>query len=101
MAEKELTLRMDSQEYLALRLHAVRQGTSVQDLVLGLVRGDVAKAAHGDQQPTRELAAEILQRAGIDPDSPEHQDIAARAAETVRRRGHDARPGQDGRRGAA
>lgn len=101
MPEKELTLRMDSEEYLALRLHAVSQGTSVQNLVLGLVRADVARARHRDRQPTGEFAAEILRRAGVDPDSPEHQAIAERAAGTVRRRGHDARPGRDGRRGAA
>ena len=106
VADKELTLRMDSEEYRALRLHAVRQGTSVEALLLTLARQDVAHAAAaaagGQVDPARtreQTAAAILRRAGVDPDSPEHRAIAERAAATVRRRSPSTRPG--GRRGAA
>jgi hypothetical protein len=102
MADKELTLRMDSQEYRALRLHAVRHGTTVEALLLDLARADVAGSTPVDAAGTRkQLAEEILQRAGIDPDSPEHQAIAARADAAVRRQARAGRPGPGGRRGAA
>lgn len=102
MADVELTLRMDSEEYRALRLHAVRQGTTVEALLLSLGRADMGRATGAGTRLSRtELAAAILQRAGIDPGSPEHQEIAARAAGSVRRQGQTARPGRDGHRGAA
>lgn len=102
MTDVELTLHLDSEEYRALRLHAIRQGTTVEALLLSLARSDARRAASARKNTGGpELAAAILQRAGIDPGGAEHQEIAARAAGTVRRPTQPSRPNADGQRGAA
>ena len=78
---------------------------SVENFILDLVRADVARTAPADPaEATRrrhELAAAILQRAGIDPSGPEHQEVVRKADQAVRAAGRPVEAEQGGRRGAA
>ncbi len=99
---------MSDELYLALRLDALRRGTTVDALLLSLGREHLAGGAQARSPRTRQATAEaILARAGIDPASEQHQRISERAAAAVRRRTDSADStdsagaAQDGRRGAA
>src|SRR5215218_7407388 len=100
MTEKMLTIRLAEQEHRALKLFAVSQGRSVNALVSDLIRAELDRhAANSGGRPEldrEEFAAEILRRAGIDPDSVEHTSAVERADTAVQRVAGD-RP----RRGAA
>jgi hypothetical protein len=88
MAEKMLTVRMSEQEHRALKLYAVLQGRSVNAVVLELIRAELARQAPaGGGRSAEELAADVLARFGIDPDSPEHHAAAERARASVQRTG--------------
>lgn len=111
MAESVVKVGMSDQDYLALRLDALRRGTTVDALLLSLGREHLAASAQAGAPRTRQAtAAAILARAGIDPNGEQHQRISERAAAAVRRRTDStdstestdgAGAAQDGRRGAA
>lgn len=104
MTEKMLTVRMSEQEHRALKLHAVLQGRSVNAVVLELIRSELAKnAPSGEGRSREQFVAELLDRFGIDPDSPEHQAAAARARASVQYSAADQKAGGKGgnERGAA
>jgi plasmid stability protein len=86
MTEKVLTIRMSEDEHRALKLYAVLQGRSVNAVVTDLIRAELAKQAPRPGSSSREeLAAELLARFGIDPDSAEHRAAAERARAVVQR----------------
>jgi|SRR5215207_1228008 len=88
MTEKMLTVRMSEQEHRALKLYAVLQGRSVNAVVLELVRAELARQAPAaGGRSAEELAADVLARFGIDPDSPDHLAAADRARASVQRTG--------------
>jgi hypothetical protein len=100
MTEKMLTVRMSEAEHRALKLYAVLQGRSVNAVVLELIRAELAKRSPGGGERSREeFVAELYQRFGIDPESPEHKAAAERARASVKH--SDGRSGARGRRGAA
>ena len=84
MTEKMLTVRMSEQEHRALKLHAVLQGRSINGLVLDLIRTELARnAPSGDGRSREQFVAELFERFGIDPESPEHRAAAARAKASI------------------
>ena len=88
MTEKMLTIRLDEHEHRALKLFAVSQGRSVNAVVTELIRAELDRHAptSGRPKPSREeFVAEILRRAGIDPDSPEHRAAVERADAALER----------------
>jgi hypothetical protein len=85
MTEKVLTIRMSEDEHRALKLYAVLQGRSVNAVVTDLIRAELAKQAPRPGSSREELAAELLARFGIDPDSAEHRAAAERARAVVQR----------------
>jgi|SRR5829696_286672 len=104
MDEVKLTVRLSTADRRALKLHAVSQGRSVQDLVTELIRAELAKSAAPVAGTTREqFVADLYARYGIDPSSPEIQAIEQRARASVRDAETPAgRPaGGGGKRGAA
>ena len=85
MTEKMLTIRLDADEHRALKLHAVLQGRSVNAVVLDLIRSELGRQAPpAGGRTAQQLAADILARFGIDPDSPEHKAAVERARQSVR-----------------
>jgi hypothetical protein len=85
MTEKTLTVRLSEQEHLALELYAVSQGRSVNAMVTGLIRAELAKQVPAEPGRSREeLAVELLSRFRIDSNSPEHQAATERARASVR-----------------
>lgn len=122
MDEVKLTVRLSVEDRRALKLHAVAQGRSIQDLVTELIHAELAagapSAAGSPAGISREeFVASLYARRGVDPASPEHQAIEERARASVRDTGTrpdassdaspDAPPDADtspagrGRRGAA
>lgn len=102
MDEVKLTVRLSVADRRALKLHAVAQGRSIQDLITELIHAELAKgtpAAGGMSR--KEFVADLYARRGVDPTSPEHQAIETRARASVR----DAESGIDtagrGERGIA
>jgi hypothetical protein len=90
-----LTVRLPDDEHTALRLLALRRGCSVNQLIMGLVRGELAREAPPEAgESPQERAAAILARAGIDPASAEHRAAAAKARAAVQ-------PAGESRSGAA
>lgn len=99
MDEVKLTVRLSAADRRALKLHAVAQGRSIQDLVTELIRAELAKGAPAAGLMGREeFVADLYARRGVDPSDPAHRAIEDRARASVR----DADP-QDvgGRPGAA
>jgi len=102
MVERVVRVGMSDEEYLALRLDALRRGTTVNALLRSLGREHLAAGAQAGSPRTREATAEaIMTRVGIDPGSEQHLRISERAAATVRRRTEGTGTAQHGRRGAA
>jgi len=94
MTEKVLTVRLSERDHLALELYAVLQGRSVNAVVTGLIRAELAKQVPTEPGQSREeIAAGLLARFGIDPDSPEHQAATERARASVRHAGGRTRQG--------
>jgi len=93
MTEKMLTIRLGEQEHRALKLFAVAQGRSVNAVVAELIRAELDRHATnssgGAQRSREEFAAEILRRAGIDPDSAEHRAAVERADAVIQRTAGD------------
>jgi plasmid stability protein len=85
MTEKMLTVRMSEQEHRALKLYAVLKGRSINAVVTDLIRAELTRQVPAESGRSREeVAAELLARFGIDPDSPDHQAAADRARASVR-----------------
>jgi hypothetical protein len=83
--EVKLTVRLSPADRRALKLHAVSQGRSVQGLVIELIRAELAKGAPPASSMSREeFVAGLYARHGIDPTSPNHQEIEQRARASVR-----------------
>ena len=106
MTEKMLTVRMSEQEHRALKLHAVLKGRSVNSVVLELIRAELTRNAPAAAGLSREqFVADLFDRLGIDPASPEHQAAAARADASIQRGSGDpaggGATGGKGERGAA
>lgn len=89
MTEKMLTIRLAEQEHRALKLFAVAQGRSVNSVVSDLIRAELDRHAPNSggrtQRSREEFVAQILRRAGIDPDSAEHRAAVQRADAAVER----------------
>lgn len=106
MTEKMLTVRMSEQEHRTLKLYAVLQGRSVNSVVLELIRAELTKNAPATAGLSREqFVADLFDRLGVDPASPEHRAAAARADASIQRgagdqAGDSAKRGK-GERGAA
>lgn len=85
MDEVKLTVRLSSDDRRALKLHAVAQGRSIQDLLTELIHAELAKGAPPADGMTREeFVADLYARRGIDRTSPEHQAVEERARASVR-----------------
>ena len=83
--EVKLTVRMSRQRRQDLKLRALRQGRSVQDLLQELIAAELAKDAPPAPRPTREeFVAALLARRGIDPSDPQFQAVFERAQESAR-----------------
>jgi len=83
-----LTVRLSEAEHAAVKLLALRRGCSVNQLITGLVRAELAREAPAESgQTPQELAAAILARAVIDPASAEHRAAAAKARAAVQSAG--------------
>ena len=96
MDEVKLTVRLSVDDRRALKLHAVAQGRSIQDLVVELIHAELAKGAPAARGMSRdEFVADLYARRGVDPADPQHRAIEDRARASVR----DAavRPGAAGR----
>jgi plasmid stability protein len=84
MTEKMLTVRLSEQEHRALKLYAVLQGRSVNAVVLELIRAELTKnAPTADGRSREQFVADLFDRLGIDPASPEHQAAATRADASI------------------
>ena len=85
--EVKLTIRLSAEDRQALRLHAVLQGRSVQDLVTALIRAELGRgmpAAGTSAASRQEFVASLYARYEIDPDDPSHRAIEERARASVR-----------------
>ena len=100
MTEKVLTVRLGEQEHRALKLYAVLQGRSVNAVVVDLIRAELAKTTPAGDRSREDFVADLLQRFGIDPSSPEHKAAAERADRSIRYGSGD-NSGRRGRRGVA
>lgn len=84
--------QLSAEEFEALRLRAVLQGSSVQSMVELAVRSELGQPASGAMRTSRgEFIAEMLARAGVDPASPEHLAELEKARQDVRFTGRDGR----------
>ena len=100
--EVKLTVRMSRQRRQALKLRALRQGRSVQDLLQELITAELAKDAAPAPRLTREeFVAALLARRGIDPTDPEFQAILQRAQASARSAPAKAGRADGAQRGAA
>jgi hypothetical protein len=101
MDEVKLTIRLSTEDRRALKLHAVAQGRSIQDLLTELIHTELAKDAPPAEKMSREeFVASLYARRGLDPASPEHKAIEERARDSVRRTGDRSGAG-GGERGVA
>lgn len=102
MDEVKLTVRLSVADRRALKLHAVAQGRSLQDLVTELIHVELAKSATAAGGMSREeFVADLYARRGVDPTSPEHQAIEERARASVRQAETRSGPAGRGERGVA
>ena len=101
MDEVKLTVRLSVEDRRALKLHAVAQGRSIQDLVTELIHAELAKDAPAARGMSREdFVADLYARRGVDPTDPAHRAIEDRARASVRDAAAgdaEARPGAAGR----
>ncbi len=101
MDEVKLTVRLSVDDRRALKLHAVAQGRSIQDLVTELIHAELTKGASAAGAMNREeFVADLYARRGVDPADPQHRAIEDRARASVRDaeiRDAEARPGAAGR----
>jgi hypothetical protein len=71
MDEVKLTIRLSTEDRRALKLHAVAQGRSIQDLLTELIHTELAKNATPPEKTSREeFVASLYARRGIDPSNP-------------------------------
>ena len=85
MTDMTVTGQVSAEEYQALRLNAVLHGSSVQSVVEGAVRAELAQQSTAPAKRSREdIVAELLARAGIDPTSTEHLAELEKARRDVR-----------------
>jgi hypothetical protein len=102
MDEVKLTIRLSTDDRRALKLHAVAQGRSIQDLVTELIHAELAKgAAPAGRMSREEFVADLYARRGIDPTSSEHQAIEKRARASVRGAEDRSDAADGGKRGMA
>lgn len=101
MDEVKLTVRLSVEDRRALKLHAVAQGRSIQDLMTELIHAELSKgtpASGGMSQGN--FVADLYARRGVDPADPQHRAIEDRARASVQdsvARDAGARPGAAGR----
>lgn len=68
IADQAVTGQLSTEEYQALRLHAVLDGSSVQSVVEADVQAELAQQlAARPGRSRKKLVAEMLARVGIDP----------------------------------
>jgi hypothetical protein len=84
MDEVKLTVRLSAADRRALKLYAVAQGRSIQDLVTELIHTELARGMPAAGRMSREeFVADLYARRGVDPTGPGHQAIEARARASV------------------
>lgn len=102
MDEVKLTVRLSVADRRALKLHAVAQGRSIQDLVTELIHAELTKGTPPAGGMSREeFVADLYARRGVDPASPEHRAAEARARASARGSDADADTAGRGGRGTA
>lgn len=83
--EVKLTVRLSAADRQALKLHAVRQGRSIQGLVTELIHAELAKTTPAAARLSREeFVAGLYARHGIDPADPAYRAIEDRARASAR-----------------
>lgn len=87
MDEVKLTVRLSAADRQALRLHAVLQGRSVQDVVTGLIQAELSQGSPSTGVSREQFVADLYARRGVDPADPAHQAIEQRAKDSIRSAG--------------